>query len=117
VSKLRTPGSSLEFSTYLGGSSTDWGTGVALQGSDNVFVAGYTSSDNFPVLDGFDEEFNGNRDAFILKILEKKGVQRFDVVEGCGVNGTGHGIADFSLAYALLGIIVIGVWVRRVQRN
>jgi hypothetical protein len=37
------------FSTYLGGGSTDWATGVAMSGSGQVFVTGGTGSTNFPV--------------------------------------------------------------------
>jgi hypothetical protein len=38
----------LNFSTYLGGSSDDLGSGIAVDGSKNAFIAGQTFSTNFP---------------------------------------------------------------------
>jgi hypothetical protein len=43
---------SLLYSTYLGGSSYDWGTGVAVDGSGNAYVTGGTESSNFPTTAG-----------------------------------------------------------------
>jgi hypothetical protein len=39
----------LVYSTYLGGSGTDWLTGIAVDTSGSVYVAGYTDSPNFPL--------------------------------------------------------------------
>jgi len=48
VSELDATGSSFVFSTYLGGNSTDSATGIAVDGSGTVRVAGFTRSTNFP---------------------------------------------------------------------
>jgi hypothetical protein len=48
VSKLDRLGSSLLFSTYLGGSGFDTASGLTIDGDDNVFVAGETTSIDFP---------------------------------------------------------------------
>jgi hypothetical protein len=40
----------LSFSTYLGGNGLDSGDGIAVDSSDNVYVAGVTSSTNFPTV-------------------------------------------------------------------
>jgi uncharacterized protein (TIGR03437 family) len=48
VAKLSSTGSLL-YSTYLGGSSDDTVMGLAIDGSGAVYVAGFTSSANFPV--------------------------------------------------------------------
>jgi len=49
VTKLNTAGSGLLFSTLLGGSSEESGNGIAVDGNGNIYVAGQTTSLNFPV--------------------------------------------------------------------
>jgi hypothetical protein len=49
ITQLSADGSSLVFSTYLGGSSSDGGWGVAIESSGNIYVDGFSSSSNFPV--------------------------------------------------------------------
>ena len=49
VSKFNSAGTALYFSTYLGGTGTDAVAGVAVDKGFNVYVAGTTSSANFPV--------------------------------------------------------------------
>jgi hypothetical protein len=48
VSELNPGGSNLVYSTFLGGSGPDAGTGIALDSSNNIYVTGYTGSTNFP---------------------------------------------------------------------
>lgn len=48
VSKLNSKGSALTYSTYLGGSGADTVWSIRVDGSNNVYVAGQTSSTNFP---------------------------------------------------------------------
>ena len=48
VAKLNPSGSALLYSLYLGGSGFDSGQGIAVNGAGDAFVAGYTSSPNFP---------------------------------------------------------------------
>jgi len=52
VAKLNPAGSALLFSTYLGGSSGDLVTGIALDGSNNAYVTGITVSSDFPITSG-----------------------------------------------------------------
>jgi hypothetical protein len=48
LSKFDPTGATLIFSTYLGGDGTDTSAGVAVDSALNVYVAGTTSSTNFP---------------------------------------------------------------------
>jgi len=48
VAKVNSQGSSLVFSTYLGGNGTDFTAGLAIDGASNVVVAGSTTSTDFP---------------------------------------------------------------------
>jgi hypothetical protein len=48
VTKFAPSGQELLYSTYLGGSGDDSATGIAVDPEGNVYVAGETSSENFP---------------------------------------------------------------------
>ena len=52
ITKLNPTGSALIYSTYLGGRSGDAGYGMALDSAGDVYVAGKTFSNNFPVTPG-----------------------------------------------------------------
>ena len=52
VAKLSPDGSSLLYSTYLGGSSSDTGLRIAVDSSGNAYVSGDTQSSNFPTTAG-----------------------------------------------------------------
>jgi hypothetical protein len=69
VAKLNAAGSSLLYSTYMGGSGEDFGSGIAIDASGNVYVTGFTHSVNFPITAGaFRTSLTGNHDAFVAKI-------------------------------------------------
>lgn len=70
VTKLRTTGGSLDFSTYLGGSTDDRGFAIAAdEATGTVYVAGQTNSSGFPTTAGaFDTSYNGGFDAFVTKL-------------------------------------------------
>ena len=52
VTKLNSTGTALVYSTYLGGGSTDGGNGIAVDSDGNAYVAGSTTSSDFPVTNG-----------------------------------------------------------------
>jgi len=69
LSKLNADGTQLLYSTYLGGSSSDWALGVALDASGRAVVTGGTNSPNFPTTAGeLQAVYGGNLDAFIAKL-------------------------------------------------
>jgi len=73
VAKLDRSGTRLLYSTYLGGGDADAGTGIAVDASDNIYVAGYTTSTNFPTTaDTFQSPFAGTSDAFVAKIALRR---------------------------------------------
>lgn len=53
VAKLHPSGSSLVYSTFLGGSKGDSGSAIAVDGSGSAYVTGPTTSDDFPTLRAF----------------------------------------------------------------
>ncbi len=52
VTKLNAAGSTLLYSTYLGGSGNDVGVAIAVDSSGNAYVTGHTDSTNFPTTGG-----------------------------------------------------------------
>ncbi|HKR00217.1 MAG TPA: SBBP repeat-containing protein [Pyrinomonadaceae bacterium] len=68
MSEVSADGTQLLYSSYLGGTMEDGGIGVVLDASDNVYVAGYTGSYDFPVTSGCAQPyFAGPYDVFISK--------------------------------------------------
>ena len=53
--------------SYLGGSGTDRGTGIAVDGEESAYVSGDTSSSNFPTASPLQGALNGSSDAFVTK--------------------------------------------------
>ena len=69
VTKLAPGGAALAYSTFAGSSLDESGFGVALDGPGNLYVAGGTASPGFPTSAGAnDTTFNGNLDAFAMKL-------------------------------------------------
>ena len=69
VLKLSPDGSELLFSTFIGGSDRDIGYGITLDEDNNVYISGYTLSDDFPTTSGcYDDTQNGGNDAIVLKL-------------------------------------------------
>jgi uncharacterized repeat protein (TIGR01451 family) len=68
VTRIDDAGSSLVFSTYLGGHGFDEGFGIALDGIGNSFVTGDAYSTDFPTANPFQEANAGEVDTFVTKI-------------------------------------------------
>ena len=70
VAKLDLQGASLLYMTYLGGASDDFGQGIAVDAAGNAFVAGFTTSSNFPATPGaIQSRFAGGvSDAFVTRV-------------------------------------------------
>ncbi|MHA1480009.1 MAG: DUF7948 domain-containing protein [Candidatus Thorarchaeota archaeon] len=69
ILKLSADGSTLLYSTFFGGTSFDHGYSIVLDNSNNAYVTGATSSDNYPTTSGaYNTTRNGNRDVFILNL-------------------------------------------------
>lgn len=57
--KLSANGSTYLFSTYIGGSSDDEAWSLALDPSNNIYITGYTGSNNFPTTQDLVDNFLG----------------------------------------------------------
>jgi hypothetical protein len=69
VTKLNPAGSSLVYSTFIGGWSTEGGYSIAVDNSGNAYVTGSTSSSDFPTTSGtYNQTYGGSWDAFVTKL-------------------------------------------------
>jgi len=98
VTKISSSGSHLIYSTFLGGTDSDNGTAIAVDRSGNAYIAGATSSTNFPVKNAFQSHCNGpcNEDGFVTK-LSPNGLLVYSTylggVDDAALAGFGTGIA------------------------
>lgn len=75
IAKLNPSGTGLVYATILGGSVGDSASTIEVDGLGNAFVAGRTTSADFPTTaNAFDPTFNGDTDAFIAE-LNQDGTQ------------------------------------------
>ncbi|HKD40870.1 MAG TPA: SBBP repeat-containing protein [Myxococcaceae bacterium] len=69
VTKLSPTGSTLVYSTYLGGNDNDFGNGIAVDGSGNAIIVGSTASTNFPIANAYQSSRSGSYpNAFVTKM-------------------------------------------------
>lgn len=73
ITKIDKSGSSLLYSSFIGGSGFDAVSRIAVDAAGNVYLAGGTSSTDFPVTSGaIQSKFGGgDRDAFVLKLASE----------------------------------------------
>ncbi|MEN6602569.1 MAG: SBBP repeat-containing protein, partial [Bryobacteraceae bacterium] len=91
------PSGALAFSTYLGGGADDYGQSVAIDGSNNVYVTGYTSSTNFPTTAGaVQTTLKGNPTAFVTKLSSSGTALEYSTYLGGTCVDWGYGIAVHS---------------------
>ena len=83
----------LDYSTYLGGNSTDTSNGIAVDGSGNAYVTGATTSSDFPAVNAIQATYVGNQDAFVTKINNSGAAIIFSTFLGGHENDSSQGIA------------------------
>jgi hypothetical protein len=92
VTKLDASGSALAYSTYLGGASTDAGSGIAVDSAGSAYVMGWTKSDDFPTTPGaFERTYGGNSDAFVTKLEASGAALAYSTYLGGAGNDVGFG--------------------------
>ena len=68
ITKLDAAGTALIYSTYLGGTGTDFVNGIAVDGSQNVYVTGQTTG-SFPLQSASQNNYGGGtNDAFVANL-------------------------------------------------
>ena len=102
VAKVSASGTSLVYCGYIGGFGADYGSAIAVDGSGNAYVTGYTNSGEaaFPETGGPDLTYNGNIDAFAAKVnASGTALDYCGYIGGSGAD-YGRGIAVDGAGYA-----------------
>jgi hypothetical protein len=99
LTKLSADGSSLVYSTYLGGSADDLGAGVAVDTSGNAYVTGTTGSQDFPTANPLQPQLRLNAlnqpsfDVFVAKVSPSGAVLVYSTYLGGSGDDAASGIA------------------------
>lgn len=68
ISVLDIPSDSQIFSTYIGGTGTDYATSIKLDASENIILGGYTTSNDLPLVYPYQSVAGGGNDAYFMII-------------------------------------------------
>jgi Beta-propeller repeat len=96
VVKLNPTGSALVYGTYLGGSDSDVGLGIAVDGGGSAHVTGGTFSTNFPTTPGSAQPLptpGGSREAFVTKFDAAGSALTYSTFLGGTGNDVGSAVA------------------------
>ena len=94
IFKLNSAGSSLIYSTFLGGSGGETSKGIAVDSSGNAYITGRTNSSDFPTTTGaYNTTYNNNWDIFILKLNSTGSSLMYSTFAGGGNYDISYGIA------------------------
>jgi hypothetical protein len=103
VSKLSPAGSTLLYSTYLGGSGNDRAVGIAVDGQGAAYVAGETASTDFPTTASFQPSYRGgDTDGFAAKLNAAGSALAYSTYLGGAAQDAAGGIAVDALGNAYI---------------
>jgi uncharacterized protein (TIGR03437 family) len=95
VARLSGDGSSLIYSSYLGGSGEDAALAVALDTTGAAYATGYTASANFPTVNAFRNSGSGASEAFVTRFTPT-GVISYSTYLGGNAGDIALGVAADS---------------------
>lgn len=103
VAKIKPDGSGYVFASFLGGADSDKGSGIAVDGEGNVYVAGNTGSANFPVVNAAQPKKDGDFDAFVAKVkADGSGLAYSTYIGGSGSDSAeGVAVDDAGRAFVV----------------
>jgi uncharacterized protein (TIGR03437 family) len=95
VAKLNPAGSALVYSTYLGGSATDYATAIAVDSSGSAYVTGIVTSDDFPLANPIDNKLGSHAvdDVFVTKFNPSGSSLMYSTYLGGGSTDDAYAIA------------------------
>ncbi len=101
VAKLDATGTTLVYSTYLGGSADDYGQGIAVDSAGNAIVTGFTASTDFPTAGALESVHGGGTyDAFVTKLGATGSTPAYSTYLGGSGDDFGTRVAAYSSGHA-----------------
>ncbi|MBN1389361.1 MAG: SBBP repeat-containing protein [Candidatus Thermoplasmatota archaeon] len=98
MTNLSADGASLSFSTYLGGSSSDYPyAGIEIDKTNTMYVAGYTSSSDFPTISGAYDTTYTSTDVFVARLGTKFDDRKPPTVTDTTTNMVGYTGQPFTV--------------------
>lgn len=92
------------FSSYIGGSGTDMGTVIALDGAGNIYITGATTSLDFPAIGAIQAAHaGGGQDGFITKLSPDGQTVLYSSYLGGSGADTSYALAVDAQGYAYIG--------------
>lgn len=110
IAKVAPSGDSLIYSTYIGGGHHEEAYGIKVDSEGHAYLAGYTVSIDFPVVNAFDSTYNDGYegDVFLLKLSTSGdsliystylGGSGTDIAQMIAVDNQGHALLTGSTSY------------------
>ncbi len=99
VTKIDSSGSVILYSTYLGGTDAEIVWDIDVSTSGQVYLTGFTSSPDFPLVNSYDESYNGSGDVFVSSLSSSGdeliystylGGSEYEEGDGIVVDGNGN---------------------------
>ena len=95
ITKFTPDGQSVLFSTYMGGSSFDYGNAITTDSQDRIIVTGQTDSADFPTTFPIDTTESGHNNASLV-VLNQDGSLLLSMTFGGEDDDVGIGVAWYS---------------------
>jgi hypothetical protein len=102
ITRIEPEGTSLVYSTYMGGIDTDRGTGIAVDSSGNAYVTGETLSENFPLANALQDSYRSHGDGFVAKLVSDGSSLIYSTYLGGQLSDTPNAISIDSSGNAYL---------------